>query len=182
MDEIVRAALKKWPNVPHAFGWLGLDARGRWYLRDEVTQRDGTFPASRGSLIEPGRLQDFIGRNYAVDERGRWYFQNGPQRVYVQLEDTPWIWRVQVGDDGAELRVQSHTGLDQPADGATWLDDAGTLYLEAPLGLGRVHSQDMHAAAQAVEAGRWQPQPLDAADAPRRFGFVRDPQPDAPAT
>ena len=27
MDEIVKAALKKWPNVPHCHGWLALDAR-----------------------------------------------------------------------------------------------------------------------------------------------------------
>ena len=35
MDDIVKAALKKWPNVPHCYGWLALDARGDWYMRDE---------------------------------------------------------------------------------------------------------------------------------------------------
>ena len=30
MDDIVKAALKKWPNVPHCYGWLALDARGDW--------------------------------------------------------------------------------------------------------------------------------------------------------
>lgn len=175
MDDIVHAALKKWPNVPHAFGWLGLDDRGHWYLRDEATQRAGAFPAVRGSRVEPGRLLDFIGRNYAADETGRWFFQNGPQRVYVALALTPWIWRLQWQD--GTLRVASHTGIDQPANGATWLDDEGRLYLQAPLGFGLVHSQDMHAAAQAVETGQWAPQPLAAALAPQRFGFVRDPQP-----
>ena len=38
MDELVAAALVKWPNVPHCHGWLGLDARGNWYLRDERVQ------------------------------------------------------------------------------------------------------------------------------------------------
>ena len=28
MDAIVKAALKKWPTVPHCYGWLALDARG----------------------------------------------------------------------------------------------------------------------------------------------------------
>ncbi len=28
MDDIVKAAIAKWPNVPNCFGWLGLDARG----------------------------------------------------------------------------------------------------------------------------------------------------------
>ncbi|MFM7971511.1 MAG: DUF2946 family protein, partial [Betaproteobacteria bacterium] len=25
MDDIVKAALKKWPNVPACYGWLALD-------------------------------------------------------------------------------------------------------------------------------------------------------------
>jgi hypothetical protein len=28
MDDIVKAALLKWPNVPHCTGWLALDGRG----------------------------------------------------------------------------------------------------------------------------------------------------------
>ena len=32
MDDIVKQALAKWPNVPHCYGWLGLDARGNWYM------------------------------------------------------------------------------------------------------------------------------------------------------
>ena len=27
MDDIVRQAMAKWPNVPDCFGWLALDAR-----------------------------------------------------------------------------------------------------------------------------------------------------------
>ena len=38
MDEIVRAAIAKWPNVPHCYGWLALDARGNWRMRDERCQ------------------------------------------------------------------------------------------------------------------------------------------------
>ena len=38
MDDIVKQALAKWPNVPHCYGWLGLDARGNWYMRDDRTQ------------------------------------------------------------------------------------------------------------------------------------------------
>ena len=47
MDDIVAAALVKWPNVPHCHGWLALDARGDWYLRDERTQAAGPFPMSK---------------------------------------------------------------------------------------------------------------------------------------
>ena len=44
MDDIVKQALAKWPNVPHCYGWLGLDARGNWYMRDDRTQAAGPFP------------------------------------------------------------------------------------------------------------------------------------------
>jgi hypothetical protein len=179
VDEIVKAALKKWPHVPHCYGWLALDARGDWYLRDEAIQHAGPFPRIKGSRITHDKLKAFIERNYEADAAGRWYFQNGPQRVYVQLEATPWVWRVQWPAEpvaGAAPAVASHTGRPAQVRGC-WLDDEGRLYLGSDLGFGIVHSQDMLDAAQALEAGLWQPQPLAAAEAPARFGFVRDPQP-----
>jgi len=36
MDEIVKQALAKWPNVPHCTGWLLLDRRGQWRMRDDA--------------------------------------------------------------------------------------------------------------------------------------------------
>lgn len=177
MDEIVLAAMRKWPNVPHCFGWLALDARGDWYLRDEAAQRAGPFPRVKGSRIEQDKLKAFIGRNYLADEAGHWFFQNGPQRVYVQLEVAPWIWRL----DGPAGRptITSHTG--RPAQlRSTWLDDDGRLFLDTTLGFGLVHSQDMGLAAQAVEAGHWTPMPLHFDDALARFGYRLDPQPSTP--
>ena len=176
MDEIVKAAMQKWPKVPHCHGWLALDARGDWYMRDERIQQAGPFPQVKGSRITHDKLKAFIERNYQADEQGRWYFQNGPQRVYVQLEATPWVWRVQWPDNGLAdaPSVTSHTGL--PAQvRSSWLDEAGRLYLDTDLGLGIVHSQDMLDAAQAVESGLWAPGALAQADAPRKFGFWRDP-------
>ena len=96
MDPIVAAALKKWPNVPHCYGWLALDARGDWYMRDDRIQRAGPFPKVKGSRIEHEKLREFIGRNYSRDESGAWFFQNGPQRVYVELEAAPYVWRLAV--------------------------------------------------------------------------------------
>ncbi|MDR7097336.1 DUF2946 family protein [Hydrogenophaga laconesensis] len=174
MDDIVKAAMAKWPNVPHCYGWLGLDARGNWYMRDDRTQAQGTFPASKGSLLRHDKLVEFIHRNYASDGQGQWYFQNGPQRVYVELEATPWIWRLQ--PDGAVL---SHTG--KPAHvRESLLDETGRLYLVTDLGVGLVHSADMTLAADAVEAGRWQPADVQADALPARFGFVPHPQADSP--
>src|SRR5471030_3404867 len=89
MDDIVKQALAKWPNVPHCYCWLGLDARGNWRMRDERAQHLD-LP---GDKLTQAALVAFIVRNYAADERGCWYFQNGPQRVYVQLEATPYIVR-----------------------------------------------------------------------------------------
>lgn len=176
MDEIVKAALAKWPHVPDCYGWLGLDARGAWHMRDDRTQAAGPFSgpgssaASRGSVLRHDKLIEFIGRNYEADESGRWFFQNGPQRVYVELELTPWIWRVH--DDGA---VRSHTGCPaQPR--RCWLDESGRLYLETDLGFGLVHSLDMMQAADAIERGVWSPQTLLAAQMPELFGYVPSPQ------
>ena len=89
MDEIVKQALAKWPSVPHCYGWLALDARGAFRMRDEATQQ-AKLP---GDIIRHSALLAFIYRNYTHDERGAWFFQNGPQRVYVDLEATPFIAR-----------------------------------------------------------------------------------------
>src|SRR3954466_15843958 len=105
MDDMVRAALKKWPNVPACTGWLALDARGGWYMRDDRTQAAGPFPLARGSLLRHEKLVDFIQRNYDQDDDGCWYFQNGPQRVFVELEAAPFVLRI--GQQGA---VTTHTG------------------------------------------------------------------------
>lgn len=173
MDAIVEAALRKWPDVPHCFGWLALDARGSWFMRDERIQAAGTFPRVKGSRIDHGKLLGFIARNYGCDERGAWFFQNGPQRVYVQLEAAPWVWRLAPADAG---EVTSHTGRTAQMQSA-WLDEQGRLFLATDIGLGLVHTLDMETAAEAVETGRWAPRELAFGDMPRRFGFVLDPQP-----
>lgn len=169
MDDIVKQALAKWPNVPDCYGWLGLDARGRWFMRDDAAQASGDFPQSRGSWLRHEKLIDFIGRNYESDDEGRWFFQNGPQRVYVELECTPWVWQVL-----PDYRLQSHTGL-QTSAGECLLDEEGRLYIASPQGLGLVHSQDMVLAAEAVEQGVWVPRDVVSADLPVQYGFVRSP-------
>ena len=153
MDEIVKAALKKWPNVPHCYGWLALDARGDWYMRDDRTQAAGPFPQVKGSRILHDKLREFIQRNYASDEAGCWFFQNGPQRVYVELEAAPWVWRLSAGSSGVS-NIESHTGLAASYRTAS-LDEHGRLFVATELGLGIVHTLDMEAAADAIESGAW---------------------------
>ena len=169
MDDIVKQALAKWPNVPACYGWLGLDARGRWYLRDDAAQAQGSFPDVKGSLLQHEKLIEFIERNYEPDVYGQWFFQNGPQRVYVELEATPLIWRIQ-----PDFAVVSHTRRPAVVDGCL-TDAQGRVYLTSDIGVGLVHTLDVLAAAEAVETGRWAPREVDAADLPTRYGYVMSP-------
>ncbi len=171
---MVTQSLVKWPNVPDCFGWLGLDARGNWFLRDESVQALGGFSSgialSKGSLIRHERLLEFIGRNYEADVLGRWFFQNGPQRVYVELEVTPRIWRI-----GADFSIRDHVGKVAHMS-QSLMDEDGRLYLQADLGFGLVHTADMVHACDAVEQGWGTPQDVFVADLPRRFGYVCSPE------
>jgi len=142
MDAAVLAAIAKWPNVPAVAGWLALTSRGEWRLRGE--------PIANRAIVE------FIGRNYAGDERGRWYFQNGPQRVYVALEAAPWVWRV--AGPAAASGLVSHTGVPLRELRGAWLDEGGRLFLATELGFGLLDSADtavvqaaLHVAAGTVE-------------------------------
>ena len=171
MDDIVKAALKKWPNVPHCYGWLALDARGDWYMRDERIQAAGPFPQVKGSRINHEKLREFIERNYACDDAGAWFFQNGPQRVYVELQATPLVWRV---GPAPGFAITAHTG--QPARAQRCvLDEQGRVYLDTELGFGLVHTQDMIHAADAIEHGLWVLDEALAADLPARFGYIPSP-------
>ncbi|HIV71192.1 MAG TPA: DUF2946 family protein [Candidatus Aquabacterium excrementipullorum] len=174
MDEIVKAALKKWPNVPHCYDWLALDARGDWYLRDGPTQQAGPFPQSKGSRIVHDKLKEFIQRNYDADERGAWFFQNGPQRVYVALEAAPWVLGVQAKEGGG-FRIDTHTGREVARVEDTWLDEQGRLFLATDLGLGLVRSLDMAVASDAVEALGWTPQEVTFETLPERYGYQLNP-------
>jgi len=170
MDDIVKQALAKWPHVPDCYGWLGLDARGDWYMRDDRVQAQGSFLQSKGSRLQHDKLIDFIGRNYESDAQGRWYFQNGPQRVYVELELTPWVWRLE--PDG---QIRSHTTQSARMQ-RCYVDAQGRVYLETDLGFGLLHTQDVLHAASYIEEGLWVPQDLDAMHMSEQFGYVLSPQ------
>ena len=133
MDDIVRQAMAKWPNVPHCYGWLALDARGAWRMRDERAQQLG-LPGDK--LTQPALL-GFINRNYAADEDGRWYFQNGPQRVYLNLEATPFIART----DPAQGFLL-HTGAPFGEIDAAWLTECGELLLRSGDVLAQLDDRD----------------------------------------
>ncbi|EJO53561.1 DUF2946 family protein [Burkholderia multivorans] len=183
MDDIVKQALAKWPNVPHCTGWLLLDRRGTWRLRDEAAQAAGEL----GSPIRHAALIAFIGRNYECDAHGQWFFQNGPQRVYVELAYTPWI--VRLAERDGQLSLTDHTGAPFEPDEA-WLDDAGgVLFVEAGTRprVAALHDHDLalfadHADLDATPPVlRWRDARLlplaqiAGIDVPARFGFVTSP-------
>jgi hypothetical protein len=194
MDDVVLRAMAKWPNVPAVYGWLRLDRRGDWWIRNE---RVGN-PA----------ITAFIGRNYAHDDRGRWFFQNGPQRVFVTLDYAPFVFRVTVSEGGA-LELVTHTGRAIRAVSGAWIDEDGALLLSTELGIGVVDDRDLARLVpliidangralpedvldermERLQQGRPAPLCLKLrdtilsigtirfADVPARFGFVRDPEP-----
>jgi hypothetical protein len=184
--------MAKWPDVPSVFGWLSLDLRGNWLIK--------------GQRISNPLLSEFIGRNYAADAAGRWFFQNGPQRVFVALAYTPLVLRT--CREASATFLAAHTGAWVRALRGAWLDEAGRLLVESALGVGVVADRDLPEVITwlADEAGN----PLDAdrleaavlagtapegtflryggeqqvpvltirsADVPRRFGFDPDPRP-----
>lgn len=134
MDDLVKQALAKWPNVPHCYGWLGLDARGHWRMRDQHAQQQ-QLP---GDKIAHDALLGFINRNYDHDERGCWFFQNGPQRVYVNLEATPYIAR---SDPRHGFVLQTGAPLAQIEQ--AYLCDNGALILRQGEVVAQVDDRDM---------------------------------------
>jgi hypothetical protein len=153
---------------------ITIDARGEWYMRDDRAQAAGPFPQVKGSRILHDKLREFIHRNYESDGDNCWFFQNGPQRVYVELEAAPLIWRVE-GRDG-HFVVHAHTGMEARPRGG-WLDEQGRLFLECDLGFGLVHTMDTGVASQAIEAGAWHMDgELPFEQMPSRFGYVLSPQ------
>lgn len=150
MDEIVVRSLAKWPNVPAVYGWLDLDRRGNWLIKGERI----------GNLA----LREFIARNYAADERGCWFFQNGPQRVFVTLAYTPFVMHY----EGERLFDQCA----QPVEALeTFLDDEGSVLIRAEHGIGLLDDRDLE---RYAEIGENLPR-IARADVALRFGYVQNP-------
>lgn len=182
MDEIVIRGMLKWPDVPAVYGWLALDRRGNWLIKTA---------AGRLERIANAAVVEFIGRNYAADPEGRWYFQNGPQRVFVALDYTPWVYRL---DDAGEEFV-AHTGAAPRELRAAFVDDGGALLIETELGIGVVLDRDLAAVLEGLADGvieniergagakvrlRGRTVPataIRAAEVAARFGFVARPAP-----
>lgn len=134
MDEAVKLAIAKWPNVPHCYGWLALDARGSFRMRDDAAQAANLT----GDVIRHPALLGFIFRNYGCDDRGAWFFQNGPQRVYVELESTPFIARTD-----PKLGFVTHDGEPMGKISKTYLTGDGRLLLQSDDKIAMLDDRDL---------------------------------------
>jgi hypothetical protein len=190
MDDTVIRAMQQWPNVPAVYGWLALDRRGDWRIKSN---------AGRFECVAHAGMSEFIGRNYTRDDEGCWYFQNGPQKVYVSLDYTPWVYRL----DSTATRLTAHTNAVPNDYRHLFLDDTDTLLVETELGIGVLLDRDLQSllshltglrgeSAELVleEAARGDTPcrffgrslscaPIRAADIPTRFNFVPRPVPPA---
>ena len=144
MDDIVKKAMAKWPNVPHCYGWLGLDARGNWRMRDERAQHLGLA----GDKVIQEALLGFINRNYAADERGCWYFQNGPQRVFLNLEATPFIARTD-----PQHGLVLHTGEPVARIEHAFMTERGEVIIDAGGKIAQVDDRDVGQVLALMEIG-----------------------------
>ena len=174
MDEIVLRSMLKWPNVPSVYGWLRLDRRGRWLIR--MPERTGTRAGDAASgaasaeprferIVNPAMIE-FIGRNYNHDAEGRYFFQNGPQRVFVALECTPWIYRL----DESGTHLVAHTGAAAGAPRKSYFDEQGGLILVCEPGVGAVLDRDLAALADRFSDCAGHPLDLEVLIAEARAG------------
>lgn len=191
MDETVLAAMARWPDVPAVYGWLRLDRRGRWMLVDRGQPGFDQALHGAGSPITNPQIVAFIERNYGHDDHGRWFWQNGPQRVFVDLDVAPLI--LHVLGEGRDQRLVAHTGQPVARLESAWRTPDGALLLVTDLGPGAVLDLDLAAlrfefdeaddgepVAAAVTVGGVT-LPVSPLERPDALGFVRRPRAVRPA-
>jgi hypothetical protein len=150
MDDVVARSIAKWPGVPAVYGWLELDRRGNWRIK--------------GEKISNVALREFIARNYEADSRGCWFFQNGPQRVFVSLAYTPWV----VHHEGDAML--DHCGRPFAVE-ETFLDEEGSVLVVQKTKIALLDDRDL---GRYAASGERLPR-LAKAEIPARFGFVAQP-------
>jgi hypothetical protein len=154
MDQIVALSMAKWPKVPAVYGWLQLDRRGNWRIK--------------GERVGNAALREFICRNYQADARGCWFFQNGPQRVFVELAYTPLV----VHYEGEGEALVDHCGRSFAA-GRYLQDEEGSVLVEGERGIALLDDRDLQRLSDSDQS----PPVIRRSEVAGRFGFVADPRP-----
>jgi len=153
MDDSVLRSLAKWPDVSAVYGWLALDRRGGWRIK--------------GEKIGHAALSEFIARNYDVDSSGCWFFQNGPQRVYVRLAYTPYV----VHFEANALVEQCGRAFAETEPG--FVDEEGSVLVQNGRTIALVDDRDLERFVDRADKLA----PIASADVAARFGFVQNPAP-----
>jgi len=187
MAERVIRGMAKWPDVPAVYNWLQLDRRGRWRMK--------------GSEITHPRLLGFINQHYSAAADGSYFFQNGPQQVFVELALTPYVFSLA----GNTLVTQNDLLVTTVRE--AFLSDEGDIFLQTDIGPGVVDDRylaqveewfcaagDREAALADLLAGRENEnarlvsgalnidlllRPITKTELQAKLGFVARPQPPA---
>lgn len=149
MDSNVLAAMARWPDVPAVYGWLSLDARGQWRLHPLGDAAHG----GPGESISNPAILEFISRNYGHDEYGRWFFQNGPQRVFVRLDVAPLMLRL-VDIHGS---LATHTGQAVAHINRWAFDRDGHLFARTEHGPAAIENRDLPQLLEHMKTAHGQP-------------------------
>jgi hypothetical protein len=142
MDNTVAAAMEKWPDVPAVAGWLSLNSLGQWRFHPDGNAHlcDSAGLPQAGQAIANTQIVQFMHRNYDHDDQGRWYVQNGPQRVYVRLDAAPYV--LHACSDTTGIALQTHNGLALSNILAWYMDEHGRLFAQTNLGPALVCGRD----------------------------------------
>lgn len=143
MDPGVLEAMRRWPNVPAVYGWLSLTPRGEWRLHPMGDAMRGGY----GEGISNEQILSFINRNYLADDAGCWFFQNGPQRVFVRIDAAPLILRMRANDG----QILTHCGHPIQQVRHWWTDEVGRLFAQTDAGPGMVDDRDLMQLGEALQ-------------------------------
>jgi hypothetical protein len=124
----------KWPNVPDVYNWLMLDERGDWRIKEEKISHKG--------------LINFINVHYQADDKGRWFFQNGPQRVFATLAYTPYVLSVASHDSITYFKTQTNVIIESVD--RFWIDNKDRLLVSWENGIGLVSDRDLPSLADKL--------------------------------
>ena len=117
---------RNWPIIQDAFGWLSLDPRGNWRIKDK--------------RIDNPNLIGFINKNYKSDKHGRYFFQNGNQRVFVNLTIAPFVIQVIHVNP---LQLITHTGVLIKKIDRLWFDKKMNILLKTGPLYGSLDDRDI---------------------------------------
>lgn len=144
MDQSVLDAVKRWPDVPAVYGWLSLTARGEWKLHPLGDAQAG----GPGQGISNTQILGFMDRNYANQSDGAWFFQNGPQRVYVRIDAAPLIVHI----DPTLHALSTHHGTTVQRVLHWYCDETGQLFAKTDCGPARIDDRDLQVLAEVLRS------------------------------